>query len=112
MFIDPLSRLQLGVVGGALLGLLAGPICLFFGLRYYGGLAWLQHMLLRLLLWITNCTPRPWRYVAFLDVAVGCQLLRKRGGGYVFRHRMLQDYFASQGRRRTVQRGGKPLRLS
>ena len=95
MFIDPLSRLQLGLVGGALLGLLVGPICLFLGLRYYGGLAWLQHMLLRLLLWSTNCTPRPWRYVAFLDEAVERRLLCKRGGGYVFRHRMLQDYFAS-----------------
>ncbi len=30
----------------------------------------------------------------FLDFAAERQLLRKVGGGYIFRHRMLMDYFA------------------
>ena len=36
-----------------------------------------------------------WQYVAYLDDTVEQQLLRKVGGGYIFRHRLLQDYFAS-----------------
>lgn len=38
----------------------------------------------------------PWRYVDFLDFAAQRILLRKVGGGYIFIHRMLLDYFAAQ----------------
>ncbi|HEY0601910.1 MAG TPA: hypothetical protein VGD58_03320 [Herpetosiphonaceae bacterium] len=38
--------------------------------------------------------PRP--YVSFLDFAAQCILLRKVGGGYIFIHRLLLDYFAKQ----------------
>jgi hypothetical protein len=57
--------------------------------------ATLQHYTLRFWLWQARCTPAPWRYIAFLDDAVEKLLLRKVGGGYIFRHRLLQDYFAS-----------------
>jgi hypothetical protein len=33
--------------------------------------------------------------VDFLDYATECILLRKVGGGYIFIHRLLQDYFAA-----------------
>lgn len=39
----------------------------------------------------------PLRYAAFLDYAADCLFLRKVGGGYMFIHRMLLDYFASLG---------------
>jgi hypothetical protein len=55
----------------------------------------MQHYTLRFWLWQARCTPAPWRYVAFLDDATEQLLLRKVGGGYIFRHRLLQDYFAS-----------------
>ena len=38
----------------------------------------------------------PWRYVEFLDHAARLILLRKVGGGYIFVHRLLLDYFAAR----------------
>jgi hypothetical protein len=37
----------------------------------------------------------PWNYARFLDFCTECILLRKVGGGYVFLHRLLMDYFAA-----------------
>jgi hypothetical protein len=37
----------------------------------------------------------PLNYPRFLDYAYDRILLRKVGGGYIFVHRLLQDYFAS-----------------
>jgi hypothetical protein len=83
--------LDVGLFIGLLIGLFIGlPIGLFFGLG-----ATVQHYMLRFWFWRTRCTPPPWRYVAFLDDAVEQLLLRKVGGGYIFRHRFLQEYFAS-----------------
>jgi hypothetical protein len=39
-------------------------------------------------------TPR--RYVDFLDYAAERIFLHRVGGGYIFIHRMLQDYFAAR----------------
>jgi hypothetical protein len=58
-----------------------------------GGLASLQHFFLRLRLWRAGYIP--WHYPRFLDYASECILLRKVGGGYIFMHRLLLDYFAS-----------------
>lgn len=37
----------------------------------------------------------PWIYPHFLDYAAERILLRKVGGGYIFVHRLLLEYFAS-----------------
>jgi hypothetical protein len=37
----------------------------------------------------------PWNYPRFLDYAAEQILLRKVGGGYIFVHRLLLEYFAS-----------------
>ncbi len=37
----------------------------------------------------------PWNYVRFLDYAADRIFLRKVGGGYIFIHRMLMEYFAA-----------------
>lgn len=58
-----------------------------------GGLACLQHSLLRFLLWRDGLIP--WNYPRFLDYAAKHKLLYKVGGGYIFMHRFLFDYFAS-----------------
>ena len=80
----------LGGLGGGLLGGLGGGLLggLVFGLD-----ATLLHYTLRFWLWRTHLFPR--QAVPFLDDTVEQLLLRKVGGGYVFRHRLLQDYFAS-----------------
>jgi NACHT domain len=95
-----------GVLGGALGGELLGGLAigllsglgfgLIFGLSFgliYGGLAYLQHYCLRLLLWSKRAMP--WRVVRFLEEANEHILLQRVGGGYRFIHPLFQDYFAS-----------------
>jgi DNA polymerase III delta prime subunit len=64
-----------------------------FGMRA-GGEACFKHYSLRLLLILSGSTP--WNYVKFLNYASDSILLRKVGGGYMFLHRMLLEWFAKQ----------------
>jgi transcriptional regulator with XRE-family HTH domain/DNA polymerase III delta prime subunit len=59
-----------------------------------GGYACLQHMVLRSILYFQGYIP--WNYARFLDEAAERLLLRKVGGGYIFIHRLLLEYFASE----------------
>ena len=72
------------------------PIGLFLGLytgMIFGGFACIEHFLLRIMLWFKNFAP--WDYAKFLDYAADRIFLRKVGGGYVFIHKNIMDYFAS-----------------
>ena len=83
------GRLGLGLSIGLVLGLDVG-----LGIGLNRGLgAFVQHFALRFFLW--RAGRLPWRYARFLDDAAERILLRKVGGGYIFVHRLLQDYFAS-----------------
>jgi hypothetical protein len=73
------------IVFGVITGLLAG---LSFGLG-----AFLQHFALRFWLWCSGNLS--WSLVPLLDEATHRILLRKVGGGYIFIHRLLLDYFAA-----------------
>jgi hypothetical protein len=84
------AGLSTGLIAGLIAGLSAG---LSAGLLY-GGLAFLRHYVLRFLLWRTGSVP--WQYVTFLDYAAERILLRKVGGGYIFLHRLVLDYFAAR----------------
>lgn len=66
-----------------------GLTSLFFGLQ-----SALQHFLVRRILQGDGEIPA--NYAHFLDYAVSLIFLHKVGGGYIFVHRNLQDYFASQ----------------
>jgi hypothetical protein len=77
------------VLGITILGPVYGLIS---GLRY-GGLAVIQHYTLRFILCLNGHIP--WNYTRFLDYATGRIFLRKVGGGYIFIHRLLMEYFAS-----------------
>jgi hypothetical protein len=66
-----------------------------------GGGAYLRHWALRALL-VRNQDIPP-RYVAFLEYAARCVLLKRRGGGYQFLHRLLLDYFADPQSAETVR---------
>jgi serine/threonine protein kinase/DNA polymerase III delta prime subunit/MFS family permease len=73
--------------------LLFGPlITLVIALRA-GGIACIQHFVLRWLLWRDGAMP--WNYPRFLNYAAEHTLLQKVGGGYMFVHRFLLEYFAS-----------------
>jgi eukaryotic-like serine/threonine-protein kinase len=79
-----------GIALSVVVGLLTGlPV----GMRLGGG-ACCQHLMLRLLL--IRHSSMPWRYIDFLDYAAERLFLRKVGGGYIFTHRLLQDYFAAR----------------
>jgi Flp pilus assembly pilin Flp len=77
----PAAGLFEGLFAGLVIGLLNG------------GLTCLRHYVLRFLLW--NGGVIPWNYPQFLDYAAEQILLRKVGGGYIFLHRLLLDYFAN-----------------
>ena len=69
---------------------------LIFGMIFClqkGGIACLQHFTLRFLLWCNGFAPL--RYTRFFDYAVERIFLRKVGGGYIFVHQMLLEYFAA-----------------
>jgi len=100
-----LFGLMVGLLFGLSTGLFFGPhFGLLFGLSIgllfavlsgllFGGRACIQHAVLRFLLWRTGVIPL--NYVPFLDYATEALILRKVGGGYIFIHRLLLDYFAS-----------------
>jgi hypothetical protein len=78
-----------GQVHGQVCGLVLGLVfALDKGVWFF-----LQHWGMRLVLWRSDYAP--FRYVRFLDYAADRIFLRKVGGGYVFIHRMLMEYFAS-----------------
>ena len=71
----------------ATISLVALPLSLFFG-----GAACLQQLLVRSIL--TGVEKLPWDLVSILDNATDRIILQRVGGGYIFQHRLLQDYFA------------------
>ena len=81
LHVDAYNVLLLAVAAGLLSGLLLG------------GLAALQHGILRIILWKTKVLPL--KLTGFLDDATGSILLHKVGGGFMFIHRFLLEYFVS-----------------
>ncbi len=81
-----IGDVTLGITYGVSLGLLA--------VFWYGGLDVLQHFLLRFILWQSGLID--WKLNSFLDYSVKRIFMRKVGNGYIFIHRILQDYFASK----------------
>jgi hypothetical protein len=83
---------------GEVFGLLDGAtafvvIFVAVGLRA-GGRAWLQHYALRLVMSARNLAPL--HAVRFLNYATDCILLRRFGGGYMFIHRTVLEYFSDR----------------
>jgi len=79
----------LGLLVVLIFGLLGG---LFVGL-FFGGFAFIEHYCLRVIIYRSGYIP--WNYARFLNYAAERIFLRKVGGGYIFVHRLLMDYFAS-----------------
>ena len=72
---------------GLALGILA-----WLGTGTGAGIAVIQHCILRLML----CWRKyiPWNYAHLLDATSESLLMKKVGGGYIFYHRMMMDFFA------------------
>jgi hypothetical protein len=73
------------LIGGLIFGLIGG--------LFFGGLFVLRHLVVRLFLWKSNSGPL--RYVPFLEQSKQLLFLRQVGGGYIFVHRLLREYFVS-----------------
>jgi DNA polymerase III delta prime subunit len=86
LMVNPALGLDFGLLSGLISGLSVGLVA--------GGYACLHHFALRLVLWHNNFAPL--NYIAFLDYAAARIFLRKVGGGYIFVHRMLLEYFAAK----------------
>lgn len=78
--LEPLDLLLDGIGNG-----------IFFGI-YVGGLACIQHVVLRLLLKQNKAIP--WNYAKFLDYATELGFLERQGGCYRFIHDSVQEHFA------------------
>jgi hypothetical protein len=76
-----------------LISLINGLTGGLYGWFQKGGSAWLKHYVLRFLLWRNDYAPL--NYIRFLDYAAERVFLRKVGGGYIFTHRLLMEYFAT-----------------
>jgi hypothetical protein len=70
-----------------------GVVAVLVGFAWFGGREVIMHVSLRLVLAATRQTPRD--LVRFLDHCVELDFLRRVGGGYVFIHRYLLEYFGS-----------------
>jgi eukaryotic-like serine/threonine-protein kinase len=86
----------LGLIAGLVIGLVIGLVvglafAVVVGLNR-GGSAVIKHYALRLTLRLNGYTP--FKIVTFLDHCAKLILLKKVGGGYIFIHRMLLEYFA------------------
>jgi eukaryotic-like serine/threonine-protein kinase len=81
-----------GLIWGLRLGLTVGLIAGFIGGLNRGGSAVIKHYSLRLIFWWKGYTPLD--LIKFLDYCSKLILLKKVGGGYIFIHRMLLEYFA------------------
>ena len=97
-----------GLLYGVSLGLMFGLWVTF----QHGGIACLQHLSVRLVLWQMGTMPR--KYAHFLDYASKQILLTKVGGGYIFIHRLLLEYFATldTDKNQQMQPIGEPIHLS
>ncbi|MGK7929668.1 MAG: protein kinase [Spirulina sp.] len=80
-----------GLVGLPLMfGVIIG---LVFGMASPAGIACLQHLTLRTILYLDRSIP--WNYAHFLDYATQLIFIQKVGGGYIFIHRLLLEHFAT-----------------
>jgi DNA polymerase III delta prime subunit len=92
MLLYALLRLAIGQTVEPLMALNYGvSFALFFGMAY-GGLACIQHCVLRLILWLSGSIP--WNYAHFLTYAADRQFIKQVGGHYRFIHELLRSHFA------------------
>jgi len=86
-------NVEQGTIAASVIGMSVGIGVGIFIALFFGAETYLKHFGLRYLLYRRKCMP--WDYISFLDQAAERIFLRKVGGGYIFVHRMLLEYFAS-----------------
>lgn len=71
-----------------------GMMTALIGFLWFGGFDVIRHFALRVVLTLTG--KMPFHLPNFLDYASELILLQKIGGGYIFRNRLLMDYFEEE----------------
>jgi len=105
--LQPLSvEPEFGSDGNLIVGVAIGLFVFTAVFLIYGGFTTLMHYALRL--WLSWLTPLPLNLVATLDRATELGLMRRIGGGYVFLHRTLLEYFAQSGTQDRHRHGSSP----
>ena len=94
-----------GLYSGLIDGLRFGSIFGLIAALNRGGSAVIKHYALRLTLWLKGYTP--FNFIKFLDHCAKLIFLKKVGGGYIFIHRMLLEYFADLTPQSTRAEDGK-----
>lgn len=89
-----LSNLGIHFLGTEIFGSAFGLLFSWFFAMNNGGAAVIQHIILRIVLWMKGDIP--WSYTKFLDDACDLVILRKIGGVYEFFHPLLRDYIAQK----------------
>lgn len=84
------NQMLLGKLTPWLIGVLIGGLS---GFLICGGLACLQHLVLRFTLWLDG--EIPWNYSHFLNYTTDRMFLQRIGGRYRFNHELIKEYFAS-----------------
>jgi eukaryotic-like serine/threonine-protein kinase len=82
---------DLQLVNNLLAGTVSGVGCGLLAFLWYGGIDTIHHYTLRYVLYFNGCLPL--RIVHFLDHANRTILVHQVGGGYIFIHRLLMEYF-------------------
>jgi eukaryotic-like serine/threonine-protein kinase len=116
LLIGSLSVVICALFPGKVIRICAGGFGLFFAI-FCGGRAWAEkgggsvfkHYALRLTLWLDGSTP--FNLIKFLDHCAKLIFLKKVGGGYIFIHRMLLDYFADLTPRSIAIENGKTAQI-
>jgi hypothetical protein len=97
-----ISGLIFWIIGGAAFatiyssfttGLRLGLVLGLIGSLMRGGLACIQHLAIRLILYLNGYIP--WNYARFLDYCTERLFLQRVGGRYRFIHKLLQEHFAA-----------------
>lgn len=86
-FLEGVNSLVFGLANGIMFAYAAALLSI-----QGSGFVGCKHLILRLLLWRGGYIP--WNYAHFLNYAVERIFLQKVGGGYIFAHRKLLEYFA------------------
>lgn len=92
MLLYALLRVAVGQTVEPVRALNSGLSLALFFCMAYGGIACIQHCLLRLILWLSGAIP--WNYAHFLSYAADLHFIKQVGGRYRFMHDLLRSHFA------------------
>jgi DNA polymerase III delta prime subunit len=105
LYFVPMTMLLLKFPGDKRIWFIAVTIALTCGFMVGGGMAWLQHLSLRIILYKNGL---PWNLARFLQYCEERKLIQSVGGHYRFLHLEPRDYFAPTKISESKENCGKP----